>query len=91
MTAESTVLFRHRTYVDSATGTLIGARRAVGRTTGNVYIELHIQSEMGETLAVNMPEAFNPPVDLIVGHNYKIEWVETPEGKRLIMEALDSE
>lgn len=82
------VLFRHRTYVESAEGTLVGARNAIGRTTGNAYIELHVESATGECLAINMPEGFNPPVDLIKGNDYKLEWVETPEGKRLHMEAL---
>ena len=84
------VLFRHRTYADSAEGTLVGYRQAIGRTTGNPYIELHVLSDMGETLAVNMPEGFNPPIDLVIGRRYLIEWVDTDAGKRLMMSASEN-
>lgn len=83
--ANGAVLFRHRTYVDAGEGILVGSRMAVGRTTGNTYIELHLQADTGETLAINMPEGFNPPVDLVVGRRYNMAWVEGEDGMRLEM------
>lgn len=83
------VLFAHRTYVDAAEGKLIGAIRAIGRTSGNAYIELHIESLTGEVLAINMPEGFNPPVHLVRNKSYKMAWVADEDGfKRLHIEEL---